>query len=462
MLRPLVLLLLLLGLLLPTGAQAAITPTRTASDLASAMALPGTPVTGAALLEVPPNGDPNAVSDVALAGFPLDGPTYAILSSGDAKKADPANGSGGGADGGPPSHGGDAEDVTVVRVDLEVPGGVNCMAFNFRFFSDEAPQNQSFNDGFIAELDVSDWTADPSSGAITAPHNFAFDPNGAVMSVNSPGATSLSQEQAAGTGYFVATPLLSAAQTVSAGPHALYLSIFDQGDAIVDSAVFVDALGFLNAAPGACVSGALTSPPPPAPPPPPPPPPQQAILGQTVVPEPVQGKTVRVGVVSGKIRIKRRGSSSFEELDGIEGLPVGSTVDATQGRMRLTTATGVAGATQTADFYQGEFQVLQSKNSATTELKLAGDSLASCRSKRARSSAKRKPVRRLFGDGKGSFRTRGRHAAATVRGTKWLTQDTCKGTLVRVSRGTVKVRDFTRKRTVTVRQGHSYLARPPR
>ncbi|HYM58531.1 MAG TPA: choice-of-anchor L domain-containing protein [Solirubrobacteraceae bacterium] len=458
--------------MLAPAAGAAIVPASHdpagAGALAGAMAGSGTAVTGASFNEVPPLGDPNAVAGTPLGGFPTDPASYAILSSGDAKKADPATPSGGDSDGGPVSHGQSAQDVTVLRVDLDVPPQANCLVLSLRFLTDEAPQ-APFNDGFIAELDVSDWSTDDTSPnrPIVAPHNFAFDPQGRVISVHSEGETSLSQEQAAGTGYASATQLLSAAQGVSPGAHTLHLSIFDQGDDIVDSAVFVDGLGLFNVAPGACVAGAQTSPPAPAAPPPAPPPPpaplQHPILGQTVETlVPVQGKTVRVGVVSGRIRIRRRASSSFEELDGIELLPVGSTVDATKGRMQLTTATGVARATQTADFYQGEFQVLQSKNSATTELKLAGASLASCSSKRARSSAKRKPVRRLFGDGKGSFRTLGRHAAATVRGTKWLTQDTCKGTLVRVSRGTVKVRDLTRKRTVTVRRGHSYLARPPR
>ena len=77
---------------------------------------------------------------------------------------------------------------------------------------------------------------------------------------------------------------------------------------------------------------------------------------------------------------------------------------------------------------------------------------------KARTSARRK-VRRLWGDGKGRFRTKGRHGAATVRGTKWLTEDRCNGTLVRVKRGTVAVRDFAKKKTVVVRKGKSYLAR---
>ncbi|MDP9293453.1 MAG: hypothetical protein M3O90_03360 [Actinomycetota bacterium] len=435
-------LLALVALLLPAGAQAAITPTRTATDLASAIAAPGTTVTGASFVEVPPNGQPNAVSDVPLGGFPLDGASYAILSSGDARHADPAAGALEDVDEGPSSHGGNAQDVTVLRVDLVASAEVNCLSLAFRFLSDEA-KNDNFNDGFIAELDASDWTADPGTGAITAPQNFAFDPNRAVISVNSPGQSSLSPEQAAGTGYKLATPRLSAAQAIGPGVHSVFLSIFDQGDQLEDSAVFVDRLALLAAPPGSCTAGAQSD-------------------NTPARRQPVRGKSVIVGVVSGKVRVKRRGSSRFELLDGIEGMPVGSTVDASAGRVRLTSAAG-AGTTQTAEFYKGSFEVLQGKSSALTELKLAGASLASCHFKRARASAKRKrPLRRLFGDGKGSFRTRGRHAAATVRGTKWLTQDTCKGTLVKVSRGTVKVRDFTRKRTVTVRQGHSYLARPPR
>ena len=49
-----------------------------------------------------------------------------------------------------------------------------------------------------------------------------------------------------------------------------------------------------------------------------------------------------------------------------------------------------------------------------------------------------------------------------MRGTKWLVQDSCAGTLTRVVRGTVKVRDNVRHKTVTVRAGKSYLAKPRR
>jgi ferric-dicitrate binding protein FerR (iron transport regulator) len=59
-------------------------------------------------------------------------------------------------------------------------------------------------------------------------------------------------------------------------------------------------------------------------------------------------------------------------------------------------------------------------------------------------------VRKLWGDGRGRFRTRGRYGAATVRGTKWVTQDRCNGTLVRVVRGRVRVEALAGGRRPTI------------
>jgi hypothetical protein len=95
-----------------------------------------------------------------------------------------------------------------------------------------------------------------------------------------------------------------------------------------------------------------------------------------------------------------------------------------------------------------------------TELALS-EALAPC-AKRARAAASKPKTRRLWGDGKGSFRTKGQYSAATVRGTKWLVQDSCAGTLTRVVTGSVSVRDNVRRKTVVVRAGKRYLARPKR
>ncbi len=84
-------------------------------------------------------------------------------------------------------------------------------------------------------------------------------------------------------------------------------------------------------------------------------------------------------------------------------------------------------------------------------------------SRKARASQKKKPKsRKLWGDGKGKFRTNGSYAAATVRGTKWLVQDTCTTTLVRVTQGSVSVRDTVKRKTIVVRAGKRYTARAAR
>ena len=116
---------------------------------------------------------------------------------------------------------------------------------------------------------------------------------------------------------------------------------------------------------------------------------------------------------------------------------------------------------QDAWFYQGIFKVSQTRGaSPITELALA-EKLARCpRANRSASAAQKKPkTRKLWGDGKGKFRTRGSFSSATVRGTKWVVIDRCDGTLTRVLRGSVTVRDRVRGRTVIVRAGKQYLAR---
>ena len=83
-------------------------------------------------------------------------------------------------------------------------------------------------------------------------------------------------------------------------------------------------------------------------------------------------------------------------------------------------------------------------------------------SKRALTAAKKPKTRKLWGDGKGKFRTKGKYSAATVRGTKWLVSDTCTSTRTTVRQGSVSVRDDVAKKTVVVRAGKSYTARARR
>jgi hypothetical protein len=187
--------------------------------------------------------------------------------------------------------------------------------------------------------------------------------------------------------------------------------------------------------------------------------------------KPKQGKTVNVdpGKVKGKVNIKLPGASDPVPLEQGASVPVGSVLDARHGEVTVNTAPREDGAKQFATFSGAAFQVLQSKTGpVTTEIRLRGGSFSSCgRSPgssifgRVFASGNRgsRKVRSLWGHGKGHFRTSGRNGAATVRGTFWLTQDRCDGTLVRVRRGLVGVRDFKKHKTIAVPAGHSYLAR---
>ena len=109
-----------------------------------------------------------------------------------------------------------------------------------------------------------------------------------------------------------------------------------------------------------------------------------------------------------------------------------------------------------------KFKLLKGTNNKkpTVELRLVDGNFGVC--KRKTSSASKSPpivVRQLWGNGKGSFRTRGRYASATVRGTIWLTSDRCDGTLAKVTRGRVQVADLVKKTSVLVPAGKSYLAK---
>jgi hypothetical protein len=191
---------------------------------------------------------------------------------------------------------------------------------------------------------------------------------------------------------------------------------------------------------------------------------------------PVPGKSVAVGLESGTVFITSS-SGKRTRLTGGVTIPVGSRIDTRKGRVAMTSAaTGTGAKTQTAQFYQGIFTVRQSvpkgnrAAALTTDVTLAGQaSRSQCALARGASAAavskKKGPhavLGKLWGNGKGKFRTNGKYSSATVRGTIWLTTDRCDGTLTSVKRGTVSVRDLRRHKTITVKAGHSYLARARR
>ena len=203
---------------------------------------------------------------------------------------------------------------------------------------------------------------------------------------------------------------------------------------------------------------------------------------------PVPGKSVAVRVVSGDVFIKlpagqaprgrraRRGSCRSRAPRTSRSARSSTP---RKGRVALTSAADTGGVkVQTSDFYQGIFQVKQAvpkkkpkkPKALITDLVLKGQiaqsQCAPLKGARAAGANKKKGPKavlgQLWGNGKGKFRTSGKYSSATVRGTIWLVQDRCDGTLTKVTRGTVQVADFRRHKTVTVKAGHSYLARAQR
>jgi hypothetical protein len=174
------------------------------------------------------------------------------------------------------------------------------------------------------------------------------------------------------------------------------------------------------------------------------------------------------------------GISRLVPLRDTINLPFGSVLDARgDDDVKITSSAGsgkakssatVLGKTASATISDGLFQIKQAKaNAAKTDLVLKGGSFDDCGGSSSRASrgrataaASKKTIRRLFGKGKGRFRTRGRFSAATVRGTTWGVRDRCDGTLTTVVKGRVSVFDFGRKKTIFVRSGHTYLARATR
>lgn len=172
-------------------------------------------------------------------------------------------------------------------------------------------------------------------------------------------------------------------------------------------------------------------------------------------PPPTPGKSANLSLTDGTVLYKFPNAKDFTELEGATQVPVGTQVDTTAGAANVTVSRAVA--LDTSEFHAGVFTVLQPSPRAVGEIRLDGGNFLDCISS-FRALAKKRPARKLWGSGKGQYRTRGRYSSATVRGTKWLTEDLCDATRITVVEGTVVVHDFVRNLDVTVHAGHSYRA----
>jgi hypothetical protein len=188
---------------------------------------------------------------------------------------------------------------------------------------------------------------------------------------------------------------------------------------------------------------------------------------------PEHGVNVLARPVAGTVPVKRPGQGGFQPLGkGVSKVPVGSLIDTRGSRINIIAATGNLGdktPDRSVDYYDGLFRIAQSgavNSAAVAELaqKLA---CGSGKGKQAKASAAgpvavtaRKRRRRIWGSGSGSYATSGGGGTGSVRGTTWLTQDTCKGTLFRVAEGLgITVFDKGLKKKVELGPGQSYFAR---
>jgi DNA-binding beta-propeller fold protein YncE len=191
----------------------------------------------------------------------------------------------------------------------------------------------------------------------------------------------------------------------------------------------------------------------------PPPPPGQL--------EPDWEETVLIEPAGGSVRVKLPGEANYTALEALTELPEGTRVDTRSGTARVTSAPDQAGGAQTADFFDGVFKLtyeggtgapvtqasLVSKLTCSTGARARAAAQGSTGQSQLTPATAARRKRRLWGDGQGRFRTKGRYGAGTVRGTKWFVQDDCSGTLIKVARGSVVARDLVLKKNILLKAG---------
>jgi hypothetical protein len=187
---------------------------------------------------------------------------------------------------------------------------------------------------------------------------------------------------------------------------------------------------------------------------------------------PVIGRSMGLKPVGGTVQVRLPQSSGYVSLASAGSIPSGAVVDARQGIVQLSSAVDASGRTQTATIRGATFEIRQSATGkGVTDLVLRDGPPQGCPATGSAAMARAATTHSMTTKAKpgsgglwaqdrhGRFRTRGRTSVATVRGTRWVTRETCAGTLTRVMEGAVDVFDLRKHRTVRVRAGHTYLAR---
>ena len=172
---------------------------------------------------------------------------------------------------------------------------------------------------------------------------------------------------------------------------------------------------------------------------------------------PMAGKTFNVSA-TGLVLIKLHGV--FVPLTELRQIPNGTIINALHGTLTLITAGGTQHATlsinakhkkkskkvktQTGKFGGAVFKVTQTRSGLAT-ISLVSNafkgapSFASCKAKKGKAvgaAVSSKTLQLLHSSAHGKFRTKGKYAAATVRGTIWTIADRCDGTLTHAIKDT--------------------------
>ncbi len=184
------------------------------------------------------------------------------------------------------------------------------------------------------------------------------------------------------------------------------------------------------------------------------------------IPPPVAGVSVNVDPANGLVRVKCPGDQDFTTLVSAKQIPVGCELDTDSGTVALTASRGSSGATQSAYFWGGTFEIDQNPGDEQDAVAtLAGRLRCEKRGdkkKGARASAKRGGGRKLWGAGSGHFKTVGNYGSASVLGTTWLVIDRCDlSSVFEVKEGRVRIRDFIKGTSVTITPGKRYVAKAP-
>jgi sugar lactone lactonase YvrE len=182
------------------------------------------------------------------------------------------------------------------------------------------------------------------------------------------------------------------------------------------------------------------------------------VRAKETLPPPVAGQSANIAKTAGQVFVTRPHSRAAEPLVEPLHISVGTTIDTRRGAVQIESARSTKPRdVQIGNAFDGRFIFRQRvQPTVLTNLVLTGGSFAVChaptRSRVAgtaratasgKSKAKAKPdhkVRELWGNANGPTETTGADAAASDKGTEWLTADYCNGTLVRVAQGVVFVR----------------------